>query len=71
MLRTFRERFVPAGVLGAWLLTGLLKTMLNDVKPTDPGVFAATAAAVLAVAVAASYLPARSAGRRNPTSSTK
>ena len=23
MLRTFRERFVPAGVLGAWLLTSV------------------------------------------------
>ena len=57
---------VAIGALGAWLLTGLLKTMLNDVKPTDPGVFAATAAAVLAVAVAASYLPARSAGRVDP-----
>src|SRR5439155_10257701 len=57
---------VAIGAFGAWLLTGLLKTMLNDVKPTDPGVFAVTAAAVLAVAVAASYLPARSAGRVDP-----
>ena len=23
MLRTFRERFVPAGLLGAWLLTSV------------------------------------------------
>jgi predicted permease len=57
---------VAIGALGAWLLTGLLTTMLNDVKPTDPGVFAATAAAVLIVALAASYLPARSAGRVDP-----
>src|SRR4029077_645061 len=42
---------VTVGALGAWLLTGFLKTMLNDVKPTDPGVFAVTGAAVLVVAV--------------------
>jgi putative ABC transport system permease protein len=57
---------VAIGVAGAWLLTGLLKTMLNDVKPTDLSVFIATAAAVLAVVVVASYLPARAAGRVDP-----
>ena len=57
---------VGLGALGSWLLTGLLRTMLNDVKPTDPSVFAATAVAVLAVAVLASYLPARAAGRVDP-----
>jgi ABC-type antimicrobial peptide transport system permease subunit len=57
---------VALGALGAWLLTGLLKTMLNDVKPTDASVFAGTAVAVLIVAVVASYLPARSAGRVDP-----
>jgi predicted permease len=57
---------VVAGVAGAWLLTGVLTTMLNDVKPTDGAVFAGTAAAVLIVAVLASYLPARSAGRVDP-----
>lgn len=57
---------VALGALGAWLLTGVLKTMLNDVKPTDGAVFALTAVAVLAVAVLASYLPARSAGRVDP-----
>ena len=46
------------------MLTGVLKTLLNDVKPTDVTVFVATAAAVLAVA--ASYLPARAAGRVDP-----
>ena len=57
---------VAAGVLGAWMLTGVLKTLLNDVKPTDGTVFAATAAAVLVVATLASYLPARAAGRVDP-----
>jgi putative ABC transport system permease protein len=57
---------VAAGALGAWMLTGVLNSLLNDVKPTDPTVFAATAAAVLAVATLASYLPARAAGRVDP-----
>ena len=57
---------VALGAVGAWLLTGLLKTMLNDVKPTDGAVFAGTAVAVLLVAVVASYLPARAAGRVDP-----
>jgi putative ABC transport system permease protein len=57
---------VAVGLVGAWLLTGLLKTMLNDVKPTDVTVFVATAVSVLAVALAASYLPARAAGRVDP-----
>jgi ABC-type antimicrobial peptide transport system permease subunit len=57
---------VAIGSLGAWLLTGVLRTMLNDVKPTDPIVFAATAVSVLLVAIGASYLPARSAGRVDP-----
>jgi putative ABC transport system permease protein len=57
---------VAIGAFAAWLLTGLLKTLLNDVQPTDLTVFAVTAAAVLFVAVLASYLPARSAGRVDP-----
>jgi putative ABC transport system permease protein len=57
---------VGVGGFAAWLLTGLLKTMLNDVSPTDATVFAATGGAVLLVAVLASYFPARSAGRVDP-----
>jgi putative ABC transport system permease protein len=57
---------VAVGAAGAWLLTGLMQAMLNDVKPTDATVFVGTAATVLAVAVAASYLPARNAGRVDP-----
>ena len=57
---------VAAGALGAWMLTGVLKTLLNDVKPTDVSVFVGTAGAVLVVAVLASYLPARAAGRVDP-----
>jgi putative ABC transport system permease protein len=55
-----------AGALGAWLLAGTLQTMLNDVQPKDPLVFAGTAAAVLVAALLASWLPAQSAGRTDP-----
>jgi putative ABC transport system permease protein len=57
---------VATGALGAWLLTGLLGAVLNDVKPTDVPTFAITAVLVLAVAVLASYLPARSAAKVDP-----
>jgi len=57
---------VAVGGAGAWLLTGLLGAVLNDVKPTDVPVFAATAVSVLAVAALASYLPARAAGSVDP-----
>jgi len=57
---------VALGALAAWLLTGLMQAMLNDVTPTDPMIFAGTAVAVVAVAFMASYLPARSAGRVDP-----
>lgn len=57
---------IALGGLASWLLTGLLTAMLNDVKPTDAAVFAATAGGLLIVAVVASYLPARSAGRVDP-----
>jgi predicted permease len=55
-----------AGALGAYLLTGALQTMLDDVAPKDPVVFAWTAAAVLTAALLASWLPARSAGNTDP-----
>ncbi len=57
---------IAAGGLGAWLLTGVLQSMLNDVKPGDPAVFAATASGLLLVVLAASYLPARAASRVDP-----
>ncbi len=57
---------IAIGGAGAWGLGRVLTAMLNDVKPTDPVVFAATAVAMLAVAFLASALPARAAGRVDP-----
>jgi len=57
---------VAIGGAGALLLTRTLQSMLNDVKPTDPMVFAANAALVVGVALVACYVPARWAGRVDP-----
>ncbi|HSC28984.1 MAG TPA: ABC transporter permease [Vicinamibacterales bacterium] len=55
-----------AGGLGAFLLAGTLQTMLNDVAPKDPLVFAGTGLAIVTAALLASYLPALAAGRTDP-----
>jgi putative ABC transport system permease protein len=57
---------VALGAAGAFALTSVLTTMLYEVSPTDPTVFAATCAGVTVVALAACYLPARSATRVDP-----
>jgi predicted lysophospholipase L1 biosynthesis ABC-type transport system permease subunit len=57
---------VGIGLLASLFLTRTLQAVLNDVQPTDPGVFALNGALVLAVSLFASYLPARAAGRVDP-----
>jgi ABC-type antimicrobial peptide transport system permease subunit len=57
---------IALGAVGGLFLTRLLTSMLHDVKPTDPAVFAANAVLVLIVSLAACYLPARWAGRVDP-----
>jgi len=63
-------RLVLMGVavgLGAALgLTGLLTSLLYEVRPFDPTTFAAVFGVLLGVAVLASYLPARRAARVDP-----
>jgi len=57
---------VVIGAGGAMLLTRTMQAMLRDVKPTDPSVFAGTAALLLGVALVACYLPARQASKTDP-----
>jgi len=57
---------IGVGVVGAVVLTGYLRALLYEVSPTDPVAFAAMAALLFAVALAASYVPARRAAKVDP-----
>ncbi|HSB12530.1 MAG TPA: ABC transporter permease [Blastocatellia bacterium] len=57
---------LAAGFIGALMLTRLMTTLLFNVSPTDPVTFAAIGSALLAVALAACFVPARRATRVDP-----
>jgi putative ABC transport system permease protein len=57
---------VAVGTAGALALTRFMAGLLFGVTPTDPPTYAAIAALLLAVALLASYLPARRATRVDP-----
>ena len=54
------------GLLLALAFVRLLRDLLYGVRPTDPLIYAAVAATLGAVAVLASYLPARRATKVDP-----
>jgi ABC-type antimicrobial peptide transport system permease subunit len=55
-----------AGLAGAFLLTGLLKSMLFGVQPHDAVTFVAVPCVLGVVAMLAAYLPARRASQVAP-----
>jgi predicted permease len=57
---------VVLGLIGAALLSRYMTTLLYNVQPTDPAVYAAVSFVLIAVALTASYLPARRASRIDP-----
>jgi putative ABC transport system permease protein len=57
---------VCLGAVGSWVATRLLSTLLYRVSVTDPFVFGSIAVLLLAVAMLASYLPARRAAEVDP-----
>ena len=57
---------IAVGVAIAFLATGLLRSLLYQVAPSDPATFIAVPALVLATALAASWLPGHRASRTDP-----
>jgi putative ABC transport system permease protein len=57
---------VGIGTVGALVLTKFLSSLLFGVKPTDPLTFVAVSLILVAVALAACYIPARRAARVDP-----
>jgi putative ABC transport system permease protein len=57
---------VMLGLVGAFFVSRSMTTLLFNVKPTDPLVYAAVALTLIAVALLASYLPARRAAKIDP-----
>ena len=57
---------VGAGLVGALLLTRLLRSLLFEVSPSDPLVLVGVSLLLVLVALVASYLPARRAARIDP-----
>jgi putative ABC transport system permease protein len=57
---------VVLGLIGAALLSRSMTTLLFNVQPTDPAVYGSVSFVLIAVALLASYLPARRAARIDP-----
>jgi len=54
------------GLAASWGITQSMRTLLYDLSPHDPGTYAWIVAVVAAVALIASYVPARRATRVDP-----
>jgi putative ABC transport system permease protein len=57
---------IAIGIAGALALTRFLRSLLFEIKPTDPATFIAAAILLTLVALAACYIPARRAMRVDP-----
>jgi ABC-type antimicrobial peptide transport system permease subunit len=57
---------IGAGLVAAFLLTRLMRSLLVGVRPTDPATFALIAVFFLGVAFFACWIPARRAAGLDP-----
>lgn len=57
---------IVAGIVGALALTRFLKSLLFEIKPTDPATFVGVAILLTVTALAASWIPARRAMNVDP-----
>ena len=57
---------VAIGVPAAFMLTGVMRTLLYEIEPTDPATFAAVTLLVLLTSVAAALIPSARAARIDP-----
>jgi predicted permease len=57
---------VVLGIAGAWALTRFLASFLYNVRATDPATFVLVSIVLIAVAMLASFIPARRATRVDP-----
>jgi ABC-type antimicrobial peptide transport system permease subunit len=58
---------LAAGIVAAWLSTGMMRSLVFDVSTTDPLTFVAAGGLLAAIGLFASYVPARRATRIDPT----
>ena len=54
------------GLVGAFVVTGILRSLLYEVKPRDPVTFAAVTILLCVVGLTAAFIPARRAARVDP-----
>jgi ABC-type antimicrobial peptide transport system permease subunit len=62
---------VAIGILASFVITRLLSSLLFGVSATDPVTFAGVAVLLSAVALLASYIPARRAMRLDPNTALR
>ena len=54
------------GLVGAGVVTGILRSLLYEVNPRDPMTFTVVTLLLVVVALAAAFIPARRAARVDP-----